>query len=880
MHPARPAAASGDHSICAFVHSVAATMSIRAKTLLIVGVIMGLALIAEIVITRAVVLNGFSRLERREAERSLDALRSGLGLDTRALAATTEDWAVWDDTYRFAGGELPEFPEVNLDADVFRYLRIRYFVLFDRSGRAVFDREYNPETESISRIRPDLLDALISIVSKMPAEGEDSGVEGITVSPESSWMVASHTILTSAREGPARGHLLMARDLDQQLLDLISQGLEGSAGIHRLDDPALPPEARRMAQAGSGESGTAYHEGEAEATAYAALPDLSGQPALVLRISRPRAIFAHGVKVTAIFLVVMLVTAGVMAAALLLLLDRVVLNRLAGLSRQVKDIGSSGNPQARLHAQGQDEIGRLAEGLNSMLAALEATRRELESRQGELTALIDGLPAYVFMKDRNLRYVTANQRYCQALGRPLAELIGRTDHELVDPATAARDAEDEQRVLLTGTTLTREQDTFRDGGREFPALTRLVPLPDPSGAANQLIGLKFDITERTLLEQQLRMAQKMEAVGQMAAGMAHDFNNLLQIIGGFTRFAHDWLPSGHPLRPDLDRVLQACGRGAALTTQLLTFGRQRELDRVDVNLNQMLGHTVELLRRTIEESVRIEFRPAPEPLGVRADPGLLEQVIVNLCLNARDAMPNGGVLVIATARLPAGQADAPVLTRGGDQVLITVQDTGVGIPPEHQIRIFDPFFTTKPPGKGSGLGLSVAFEIIRRHDGLIRVESVVGQGTRFSILLPALPPEFEVASWPEPAAAPAGQETVLVAEDDGAVREWIERVLRLVGYRVLSAKDGEQTLRVFMDHAQSIRLVCMDAVLPGISGLRLCQRLREIRPDVRILVSTGHSAEAARVNPDDLPGVAMMRKPLDPNQLIREIQRMLAASLH
>lgn len=404
---------------------------------------------------------------------------------------------------------------------------------------------------------------------------------------------------------------------------------------------------------------------------------------------------------------------------------------------------------------------------------------------------------------------------------------------------------------------------------------------DPAtGRPRKLVGTVQDITERQQLEERLRQSQKLESFGTLASGVAHDFNNILSVI-----LMNAEMLLGRPrLDPEtLDSVRQiadAGRRAANLTRQLLTFSRQQPMRRQCLDLGAVVGNLTKMLRRIIGEDVSLQCNFSPDLLPVHADVGMLEQVLMNLAVNARDAMPQGGQLIITAerVRLEPDQLASRPGARAGDFACLRVQDTGTGIAPEHLPRIFEPFFTTKEVGKGTGLGLATAYGIIQQHEGWVEVESAPGQGATFKVFLPLSQQggAADLATPPTPAAR-GGTEGVLVVEDEAPVRAMVCICLRRLGYQVFEAKNGPEALKVWAQHHSEVDLLFTDMIMPaGCSGVELAQRLQQEKPSLRILFMSGYSADLARNWPLE-EGVNYLAKPFSPAALAKIVRDRLDA---
>jgi signal transduction histidine kinase/ActR/RegA family two-component response regulator len=416
-------------------------------------------------------------------------------------------------------------------------------------------------------------------------------------------------------------------------------------------------------------------------------------------------------------------------------------------------------------------------------------------------------------------------------------------------------------------------------GDGTPAMVRMSagPIRDASGAVIAGVAVFEDVTRQRSLEAQLLQSQKLEAVGQLAGGVAHDFNNLLTAIFGHLDIILVDLPADSPIRDDVVEVRRAAERAARLTRQLLSFSRKQILQPRAVAINAVIGEAEQMLRRVIGETVEVRVHLASDAGNVLVDPLQIGQILLNLVLNARDAMPSGGVVEISTANATI-TADEPARAPGiipGEYVTITVRDNGTGIDPDTLAHIFEPFFTTKGVGKGTGLGLATVYGIVRQSRGFVGVESAPNEGSAFTVYLPRIDSAASREEAPAPSVVrPRGSETILLAEDDPTVRAALRRALEQSGYRVLEAQHGADALRVYAAHGDAIDLVITDAVMPELGGLELRRRLHAERPTLPVLVVSGYSDVRATEREDI--GESFLAKPFDSETLLARLRQLLA----
>ena len=508
----------------------------------------------------------------------------------------------------------------------------------------------------------------------------------------------------------------------------------------------------------------------------------------------------------------------------------------------------------------------------------DQTSAELRRNRDLLEAVIEGTNEAVYLRDLSGRYVLANQAAGRVLNKTKAEMVGRTDDDLFPPEVAAVIRRSDEEVLRSGKPQ-RVEETLVINGVPHNYLSMKGPHRDQHGKIIGVLGIAVDVTDRRRMEEQLRKTQRMESVGTLAGGVAHDFNNLLTVIKGYSQLISD-TTHDPTVKEQIGDIESAADKAASLTRQLLAFSRRQVMQPKVVSLNSVFQDMEKLLRRMIGEDIEFRAELGSSLPTVIADPAQIEQVIMNLVANARDAMPRGGRITLRTSNVVLDEEysrthlDAPP----GDYVLLEVSDTGVGMNRTTQARIFEPFYTTKEPGKGTGLGLSTVYGIVKQSGGYIWVYSEVGLGTTFKLYFPASTRKVESTVTLARVAGRMGVETVLVAEDDDTLRQLVESVLTKAGYQVLVADSAGRAEQIARDHRGDIHLLITDVVMPQVSGRQLAENLLAFRPATKVLWMSGYAEEMIAHHGMLEDGIQFLQKPFSPGELKSKVREVLDAA--
>lgn len=805
-------------------------MSPNWKPLVIIGGALAALFLFTALASKFILLDSFVRLEEQGARQDVRRVLDFLGNELANLDSKNGDWSNWDESYAFIADGSQEYIKTNIVDNTFVELRVNLFMFVNTAGRIVFSKAFDLDSKKDAPVPAGLVRHISTDGQLLSRSATRSGTLGILLLDEGPMLIAARPILTSKGEGKPRGTLVMGRFLDANALKSMAGVTHLALKVHRLDDPGMPDDFRDAWQRRSELQPIVVKPiGEETVAGYALLKDVFDKPALMLRVDVPRVIYLQGRKTILYFIL--------WFAALTL------------------------------------AFGGTSHLLLYNLALSRQKRRESEERY---RAIVEQSSEGILLVDsRSGAILESNDAFREIFGYTARDL-GLMTLRAINPDSSC-DLEDiiHERLRKQGLFVTERRCRRKDGALLD---VELRASPIFFEGTEQLCVVVHDVTAHNRLEEQLRQSQKLEAVGQLAGGVAHDFNNILSTIFGYCCLIDMELEPEHPSRHNLDQVLAAADRATYLTNGLLSFSRKQVLEPKPVEINGIIRNTENFLGRLIGEDIEFRTVLADRPLIVIADCGQLDQVLMNLAINARDAMPDGGLLTIESGSKELDEEHVMKYGYGkpGNYAVIAVSDTGAGMDEKTRQRVFEPFFTTKEPGRGTGLGLSIVYGIVKQHNGYINVYSEPGKGTTFRIYIPLAPStDLETGEEGSSVIPLTGAETVLVADDDSKVRRITCEVLERFGYRVVEAVDGEDAVAKFSEKEGDIALLVLDLMMPGKNGKEAYDEIRKTKGDVKVLFTSGYTAYVVHRQRILEEGLDFISKPLEPTAFLRKIREVL-----
>ena len=818
------------------------------RSLLFLSLLLPLGFAANHLLRQHVIMPGYLALERQEAQKRLNGSMEALRREAEHLGQTAGDWAIWDDTYAFASDWNEAYVAANLYwPGLADQTQIDALLFYDLDGNLKWQGGYDPFGKrplTLGDLRAEGIPADSVLFRHSGAPKPRTGLLLTDLGP---MFVASCPIVPTDQQGAARGILVVGRFLrDSVLADLNSQM---GVGVEIADPRTAPLTEKQSAAYSSLDPGATRIEeaGPERLTGYALMGDVEGRPALMLILDIPRDIVGQG-RAT--------------ARLLSFLLFEFILVVLLGTGFWFAySFWETFRRQAHVEA------------------LVDARTRALSDSERKWRSYVKSAPMGIFIVDFAGRCLEANPAACRTTGVAEAELAGRLLGDLQAPECRETFQEHLRQAAEHGHAIGEFRFLLKDGGRRWWSFST-VRLDD-----HRLLGFSEDITERRReeedresLQSQLNQAQKMESIGRLAGGVAHDFNNMLGVILGHAEIAMERTNPAHPVHADLLEIQKAAERSAALTRQLLAFARKQTATPKVLDLNETVDGMLKMLRRLIGEDIDLVWQPKASLWIVKIDPSQIDQILANLCVNARDAIAGVGQITIETSNvtLSPAEADKHLGALPGDYVRLDFRDTGCGMSPETMSHIFEPFFSTKESGVGVGLGLATVYGIVQQNNGFIQVQSELGIGTAFRIHLPRhrgaiQPQQHRDASKP----AARGHETILLVEDEPAILKITAQMIEGLGYTVLKANSPAEALRLAKEHAAHIQLLITDVVMPEMNGRDLAKKILSIQPNLKCLFMSGYTADVIARNGVLDKGVHFIEKPFLKHTLAAQIREAL-----
>ncbi len=811
------------------------------------------------------------------------------------LERTTSDYAAWDDTRQFIEDSNDDYIHANLIDETFLHNRFGFMVFLDPQGKLVHGAGYDPEAGRATAPPPGLMDKL-SPGSPLLRDNTTDPVSGILVIPEGSFLVSSYPILTSRFEGPSKGTLVIGQKLDTQIATLLARLTQLQPMLLSFADEQIPADVRSRLLASPTDNPVTVKNIDSRTIAgYALINDVLNQPALVLKVSGARTHFQRALRNLVLLCCLLLAVGAGAVAVSLSLINRLVLARTTQLSDFVNHISSTGDLAARVTLRGKDELSELGSAFNRMLDALEEdisdrkrAQEEIKKQETFLRSVIDTHPGFVFVKDRDSRFLLANETLCRMYGTTVAGIVGKSDADFnSNQEEVEHFHRDDLEVITTKSPkhIAEEKVTGADGQVRWVSTYKL-PLLSKDGSCASLLGVTIDITaqkkaqeERQALETQMQQSQKLESLGVLAGGIAHDFNNLLMAVLGNADMALSSLPPNSPICETLEEIIKGARRAAELCKQMLAYSGKSQFIVEPQDLSAIVRDMSHMLEISVSKKALLRYNFAGNLPAVDADATQLRQIVMNLMINASESLGDkGGVIAVSTGTRECDMSYLLACFLGeklqpGMYVYLDVTDTGAGMDRATLNRIFDPFFSTKFTGRG--LGLTAVLGIIRGHHGAIRVDSEPGRGTSFRVLFPASvmgavrkDHEPESAEW-------RGSGTILVVDDEETVRTLGQKMVERSGFTALTACDGQEAVDVFRRNADKIACVVLDLTMPNMDGVEAFHELRKIRGDVRVILSSGYDEQEVSRRFAGAGMAGFIEKPYTRASLVSVLRRVL-----
>ncbi len=818
------------------------------RSLLFMGLLIPLGFVANHIVEKFAIMPNYLALEKKDALKKLNGTADVIRREAGHLGKTAKDWAFWDDLYAFASDQNSGFVDTNLRwPGLSEQTQIDMVLVFDLQGKPLWKGAYDPFQERPIAPESFSMDSLPSdhVFFRHPEPRQAR--TGLFLTEFGPMLMASCAILPSHLDGPPRGTLIMGRFLRKSILSDLSEQLGVEIRTADLRSAPLSEKQKSLFDQLAGGLTRLEETSQDTLTGHVVLPDFEGRPALLLTIELPRDLVRQGQDTARLF-------SFILFEFILLILGGTAFWYIYSFREAFR---RQAHVEALVHAR---------------TTALGESEKKWRS-------YVESAPMGIFIADMSGRYLDVNPAACQLSGYSEDELKTKTIPDLLASEFRAAGIAHFQQVREKGSAIGEFRFIHSSGESRWWSVSA-VRLDD-----SHMLGFAEDITHRRQaddtresLQNQLNQAQKMESIGRLAGGVAHDFNNMLGVILGYTELGLDMISPGHPVHDGLLEIRKAATRSADLTRQLLAFARKQTVVPKVLDLNETVHGMLNMLRRLIGEQIALDWRPGSKAATILMDPSQLDQILVNLCVNSRDAIGNVGKVTIETG-LTVFDEDACARYAGailGDYVSLSVSDTGCGMDEDTQTHIFEPFFSTKKPGEGTGLGLATVYGIVKQNHGIIRVLSQKGKGSTFTLFLPLHVQDPLIEQNADDAATrKPDHATILLVEDELAHQNMTRSMLERQGYTVLASSSPSEAIRLAREYRGTIDLVLTDVIMPEMNGRDLVLTLTSLRPGLQQLFMSGYTADVIAHHGVLDDGVSFIQKPFTMKDLAAKILESL-----
>jgi len=874
-------------------------LKLRIKTLVYTGLTLLFIVVMTSVFSSMAIRSGLTKVEDDMMMKNAKRLKESFKFEQEKLQTTVNDWSHWDETYKFADDKDPAYATTNLDDQAVANLGVSAMVFIDTSGKIAYGLSFSDEKKAKEPLSDAVREAVESNRELFnPGNEKDFSLSGIMLTKDFPLIFSASSILNSKQEGPSRGVLLLAKNIDQAFIASLSKRMQLDFNLKRVDgklEPAMAEAARKLAKTDFPE----IYTGEKNMiSVFVPISGADGKHAMIAKISVKRDIYNEGKAMISTLICSLIVSAGILYLMIVLILEKSVLLKVRNFTEVFSGVRKMSDLSLRVDETGTDEISILGKEINSMLTALEQSRTSQQyteismlNNEKRYQLIIDQAPIGIITCHLDGRFRTVNKSFCEITGYAADELLaGKKLMDISDPEGYTS----EQKIIeeITRKNLPPsefEKKFIRKDGRPVEVVIRMQVYRDLLGEPQYLVKTVLDVTEhrknqatQKKLEEALRQAQQLESIGRLAGGFAHDLNNFLVPILAYADMLLSVTRKDDPLYNGVLEIKSAAERAKTLSQKFLALSSKQMLEVSTISLNEVIEGFKNILQRLIREDIRIEYKLSPDISLINGDYAQLEQVIMNLTVNAKDAMPHGGRLTFETYNemLAHELPDSHPAVKPGRYAVLKVTDNGTGISKQALAHLFEAFYTTKERGKGTGLGLSMVHGIVNQHGGGIKVWTAEGKGTSFMIYLPALESGAAAISpstqdmLPDE-IKPAAGETVLIVEDEPSVLRIVSSELKRNGFNVLEAESGPLALDIARGRKENIDILLTDVIMPEMDGKKLYNLICEIKPDIKVIYMSGHTYDILSQHDIQAPDAQFISKPFSMDLLRKKISHLL-----